>query len=108
MGAIADLWSVARGAGIALDRDEAAALGAPNGETISIWDAMAARHGSAIAKVGCVLLWAVQFRHCRDQLAGVPMAPQNYVRAFVLLVLAIPFVGAIALGRAIVKDFVDG
>ncbi len=36
MTALSDLWAVLHG-GIALDDAEAAALGAPAGETISLW-----------------------------------------------------------------------
>ncbi len=87
---LSDLWAVLKGAGIRLDEEEAAALGAPAGETISIWEAMQARHGNALAHVACLALFLVQWRHCRDQLAGVPMRTQNYARAMVLLILFAP------------------
>ncbi|MDE1906634.1 MAG: hypothetical protein KGH75_09320 [Rhodospirillales bacterium] len=87
---LADLWGVLKGAGLRLDHDEASALGAPWGETISIWTAMEARHGSALAHAACLALYLVQWRHCRDQLAGVPMQAGNYVRAMVLLMLFAP------------------
>lgn len=87
---LADLRAVLRGDGIALDEAEARALGGPAGETISLWMAMRARHGSALAHLACLGLWLVQARHCRDQLAGVPMRPQNDLRAAVLLLLFAP------------------
>lgn len=100
-----DLWAVLKGDGIALDDAEERALGGPAGETISLWAAMEARHGSALAHLVCLALWLVQFRHCRDQLAGVPMQTQNYARAFVLLVLFAPvalFIGVVRrLGRVV-------
>ena len=91
MSAVADLWAILKGDGIALDEAEARALGAPTGETISLWSAMEARHGSAVAHLVCLGLWLVQFRHCKDQLAGVPMRTGNYIRAAVLLMLFAPF-----------------
>ena len=90
MSAVGDLWAVLRGDGIALDEAEARALGAPGGETISLWAAMEARHGSTVAHLVCVALWLVQFRHCRDQIVGVPMQTQNYIRAIALLLLFAP------------------
>ena len=99
---LSDLAAVLKGDGIALDDAEAAALGAPNGETISLWVAMAARHGNAIAHLMCLALWLVQFRHCRDELAGVPMAPSNYVRAAILLIIFAPLVFAIGAVRKVV------
>lgn len=103
--ALADLWRVFKGAGITLDRDEAAALGAPSGETISLWVAVANRHGNVVAHIACLGLYLVQVRHCRDQLAGVPMQPGNYVRAAALLVLVAPLVFAIGGVRALVSHF---
>jgi len=50
---------------------------------------------SAIAHLVCVGLWCVQWQHCRDQLAGVPMRASNYVRACALLVVIAPFVGVV-------------
>lgn len=85
-----DLWTVLKGDGIMLDQEEAAALGAPAGETISLWMAMKARHGKALAHVVCLALFVVQWRHCHDQLAGVPMQPVNYLVAFILLLLFAP------------------
>ncbi|MDE2472920.1 MAG: hypothetical protein KGL35_30465 [Bradyrhizobium sp.] len=85
-----DLWTALKGDGIALDEAEAAALGAPNGETISIWEAMQARHGVVLARLMCIALWLVQVRHCTDQLRGVPMTRGAYARAFVLLLLFAP------------------
>jgi len=96
---LSDLWAVLRGDGIALDEAEAAALGGPAGDTISLWCAMEARHGRFLARLACLGLWLVQFRHCRDQLAGVPMQPSNYIRALVLLVLFAPVVGVVWCGR---------
>ena len=49
-----DLWSVLKGDGIALDETEAAMLGAPGGETLSLWTAMEARHGVWLAHVACL------------------------------------------------------
>ena len=85
-----DLWKVLKTGGIALDKEEAAAFGAPKGETISLWAAMSAKHGSLLAHVVCAGLWVVQFRHCEDQLLGVPMGEGNYLRAMVGLVLLFP------------------
>lgn len=91
MNPVSDLWSVLKGDGIALDKAEEAALGGPLGLTISLWAAIESRHGSTIAHLMCLALWLVQFRHCRDQLIGMPMQTSNYVRAVVLLVLFAPF-----------------
>lgn len=87
---IADLWAVLTRAGIRLDEAERAALGGPSGTTISVWAAMEARHGNAFAHVVCLALWLVQFRHCADQIADVPMRPGNYVRAVLLLIPLAP------------------
>jgi len=86
---LTDLWAVLKGDGIALDKTEAALIGAPNGETISLFSAIEARHGWIAAKVMCAILWLVQEHHCRDQLTNVPMKPNNYVRAFVLLCMPV-------------------
>ncbi|MGC9271935.1 hypothetical protein [Acidiphilium sp.] len=86
---LTDLYAVLKGDGIALDETEAALLGIPNGETISLYEAMQARHGSTLAHIACALLWLVQEHHCRDQLANVPMQPNNYIRAFILLCVPI-------------------
>lgn len=100
---LTDLWAVLKGDGIALDDAEAAALGAPAGETISLWMAMQARHGSALAHLACLALWLVQFRHCTDQLAGVPMRAGNYLRAAVLLVLFAPVAFVIGAVRRVFR-----
>lgn len=92
MSALSDIEAILGGDGIRLDKWEAAQLGAPSGETISMWDALVSRHGSLIASIGCIGLWLVQFQHCKKQLAHQPMAAQNYVRAAFFLVLAAPFV----------------
>ena len=102
---LSDLWAVLKGDGIALDDAEAAALGAPAGETISLWMAMQARHGSALAHLACLALWLVQFRHCTDQLAGVPMRVGNYLRAAVLLVLFAPVALVIGAVRRAARAF---
>ncbi len=94
-----DLLSVIKGDGIRLDDEEAAALGAPSGETISLWCAMQARHGSALAHIACLALYLVQWRHCHDQLAGVPMKSSNYVRAFIALIAVAPVVAIICFFR---------
>lgn len=99
MTAIGDLWAALKGAGIALDKDEAAALGGPAGETISVWAAMSARHGNLFAHLVCLGLWLVQARHCQDQITGVPMTWWNYLKAVVLLVLFAPLVPLIWLIR---------
>lgn len=101
--AVRDLWHVLTGAGIALDKKEAEALGAPAGETISLWCAIESRHGCLIAHIACLGLYLVQFRHCRDQLAGVPMHPGNYVRAAILLVLIAPPVFTVGVCRRLLK-----
>lgn len=98
-----DLWAALKGAGIALDETEAAALSGPQGETISIWAAMQARHGSAFAHLVCFGLWLVQARHCRDQLTGVPMGLSNYARAIVLLILFAPVAALIGALRAVFR-----
>lgn len=92
MSYLSDLWAVIKADGIALDKTEAALAGIPGGYTISLWEAMQARHGSIKAHIACALLWLVQEHHCRDQLAGVPMHPNNYVRAILLLLSPIVLV----------------
>lgn len=87
---LTDLWRVLKGAGLKLDEEEEEALGGPEGQTISMWMALRNRHGNALAHVFCLALYLVQFQHCRKQLAGQPMAPRNYVRAIILLVLFAP------------------
>lgn len=90
MSYFSDLWAVLQGDGIALDETEAAILGAPNGETISLWAALAKRHGSVLGHLACAIFSVlIQHHHCRDQLIGVPMKPLNYVRAVVLLLLPV-------------------
>ena len=85
-----DLWSVIKGDGIALDETEAALLGAPNGETISLWAALASRHGVWLARLACAVLSVlVQWDHCHKQLLHEPMKPLNYVRAIVCLLVPI-------------------
>nr|WP_295741568.1 hypothetical protein [uncultured Acidocella sp.] len=101
--ALADLWATLKGDGIQLDIDEAAALGAPRGETISLWAAMEARHGSALAHVVCLALFLVQWRHCQDQLAGVPMQPVNYLRAMLLLLIFAPGAALVWLLRQLAR-----
>jgi len=81
-----DLWAVLKADGIALDETEAALLGAPEGETISLWAAMGARHGIFLACVACgVLSVLVQWGHCKKQLLGEPMPGISYLRAMVCL-----------------------
>lgn len=87
---IRNLWAVLRGDGIALDEAEARWLGNLHGQTISVWAAMEARHGSAFAHLVCLALWLVQANHCQDQLCNVPMRPQNDLRALALLILFAP------------------
>jgi hypothetical protein len=100
---LAVLYHAIKGDGIALDEAECEALGGPDGQTISMWTAMEARHGSALAHVFCLALWVVQRHHCRDQLAGVPMEGQNYIRAVIALVAFAPIVGIVWLARQIVR-----
>lgn len=94
-----DLWAVLKGDGIALDKAEAAALGGPAGETISVWAAISARHGNLFAHLVCLGLIVVQARHCQDQITGVPMTWWNYAKAIVLLVAFAPLVPLIWLLR---------
>lgn len=102
MTAVRDLWALLKGDGIALDKAEAAALGGPARETISVWAAMAYRHGSFFAHLVCLALWVVQARHCQDQLHNVPMSTWNYVRAIIVLILFAPVAFAIgAIRRAL-------
>jgi hypothetical protein len=85
-----NIWSVLKADGIALDETEAALLGAPSGETISLWSAMEALHGVWPARLAC-LIWAIliEWRHCHKQLLGQPMPGLSYVRAAVCL-MAVP------------------
>lgn len=90
MSYLSDLWAVLRGDGIALDETEAALLGIPNGETISLYEAMQARHGQLLARVACMVFSVlIQRHHCRDQLTNVPMRSMNYVRAIACLLAPI-------------------
>lgn len=89
---LTDLWRVLRGDGINLDRTEAALLGIPNGETISLYEAMQAKHGVLLAKIACAIFSVlIQWNHCANQLDGTPMKPMNYVRAAICLILFLPF-----------------
>lgn len=98
---VSDLFSVLKADGIALDETEAAILGAPSGETISLWAAMEARHGIWLARLACAVFSVlVQWDHCHKQLVGQPMKPMNYVRAIACLL--VPIVAIIAIvGRVI-------
>ena len=98
-----DLFAIVKHGGIALDEEEAAMLGAPAGETLSLWTAMEARHGVWLAHVACLALYVVQWRHCHDQLAGVPMGPGNYLRAGIGVLLFFPITAAVWLAREIVR-----
>jgi len=98
-----DLWAILKGAGIQLDEAEAAALGGPKGETISYWMAMESRHGVVLAHLACLALYLVQYRHCHDQIVGVPMQPVNYLKAIALLILFAPFAFSIGAIRAAVR-----
>ena len=84
---LADLWAVLKGDGLALDRTEAALIGAPAGETVSLYAAVAARHGVVLARVACaVFSVAIQRGHCQAQMpGGRPMSAGNYLRAWVCL-----------------------
>jgi len=89
---LTDLWRVLRGDGIALDKTEAALLGIPNGETISLYSAMEAKHGVVLAKIACAIFSVlIQRHHCANQLDGTPMTAMNYVRAAICLILFLPF-----------------
>lgn len=83
-----DLWLVLRADGVELDRTYAAVLGAPEGETLSLWDAHLAKHGWVGAIVACgVLSVLVQWGHCRKQLLSQPMPPIDAIRAGLALVV---------------------
>ncbi|MDE2458621.1 MAG: hypothetical protein KGL20_05230 [Rhodospirillales bacterium] len=91
-----DLWTILKADGIALDETEAALLGAPNGETISLWAAMEARHGIWLAYVACAIFSVlIQRDHCHKQLLGQPMKPANYVRTIACLL--VPIVAILAI-----------
>ena len=83
-----DLYAALRGDFIALDETEAALIGAPPGETVSLYAAFEAKHGVFWAHVACLVLFAVQAHHCKKQLLGIPMATCNYLRAAILLIVA--------------------
>ena len=83
-----DLYAALKGDFIALDETEAALLGAPPGETVSLYAAFEAKHGVFWAHVACLVLFAVQAHHCKKQLLGIPMATWNYLRAAILLIVA--------------------
>ncbi|MDD2878792.1 MAG: hypothetical protein PHZ23_16365 [Acidiphilium sp.] len=90
---LSDLWSVLKGDGIALDETEAALLGIPNGETISLYEAMQKKHGVLLAKIACAIFSVlIQRHHCANQLDGTPMKPMNYVRATACLIAPIVLV----------------
>ncbi len=84
---LADLWAVLKGDGLALDRTEAALIGAPAGDTVSLYAAIGARHGVLLARVACVVFAvAIQRGHCSAQFpGGRPMGVGNYLRAAVCL-----------------------
>ena len=87
-----DIGAVLKGDFIALDDTEAAILGAPKGETVSLYAEMERRHGWLLARVACVIFSVlIQRGHCRNQLAGgKPMGEQNYIRAAICLVVLPP------------------
>jgi|GEM_PF-4693461 hypothetical protein len=92
MSYLGDLWAAIKGDFVALDVTEAAILGAPNGETLSLYDALAARHGSALAHLACVVLsFVVEPGHCANQIAARPMGTLAYIRAG-LGVVALAFI----------------
>ena len=87
MGYFANLTSAAKAWGLALDRLEGAILGAPAGQTISMWAAQSAQAGSRFAKATCFLLSIlVQCQHCQKTLSNQPMGWLSYIRAFALLI----------------------
>ena len=83
-----DLYAALKGDFLALDETEAALIGAPPGETLSLYAAFEAKHGVFWAHVMCGVLWIAQAHHCKDQLLGIPMKTWNYLRAAVLLLIA--------------------
>ncbi|WP_298283137.1 hypothetical protein [Acidocella sp.] len=92
-----DLDAVLKADGIRLDEAEAALLGAPRGETISLWAAMAQRHGVVLAAVACVIFSVlIQWDHCHKQLVGAPMTGLDYFRALLCLLTIPPALGALA------------
>lgn len=92
-----DIGAVLKGDFIALDDTEAAILGAPKGETVSLYAEMERRHGWLLARVACVIFSVlIQRGHCRNQLAGgKPMAEQNYIRAAIWLVVLPPVIAGL-------------
>ncbi len=94
-----DLGRLLLGASLKLDEAEAEALGGPEGETISIWAAVSARHGVLFARLTCLGLWIIQARHCEDQLNGVSMSNWSYLKALILLVAFVPIAASIGLFR---------
>lgn len=94
-----DLWDVLVADGIDLDKTEEAILGGPEGDTISLWSAMEARHGVILACIACfVFSILIQFHHCQKQLVGTPMLPMNYIRATICLIV-IPIILALLIWR---------
>ena len=81
-----DLWLALKGDFLALDETEAALIGAPPGETLSLYAAFEAKHGVWLAHITCLVLWLVQAHHCKDQMLGIPMKTWNYIRAAIMLV----------------------
>ncbi len=85
-----DIYIVLKGDALDLDRTEAALLGAPGDETISLWSAISAKHGRLLGHIACAILSVlVQWDHCHKQIVGVPMKPMNYARALVALLAPI-------------------
>ena len=85
---LSDLYTALKGDFIALDETEAALIGAPPGETLSLYAAFEAKHGVFWAHITCLVLWLVQAHHCKDQMLGIPMKTWNYLRAAILLLIA--------------------
>jgi hypothetical protein len=91
-----DILAVLKGDGIALDETEGALIGAPDGETISLYAAMEAKHGVWLARTACAVFSVlIQRHHCADQLIGAPMKPMNYARAIALLLAPIVLIWAL-------------
>ena len=86
-----DIWAELKGDGIALDRTEAALIGAPEGETVSLYAAMSARHGAVLARIACAVFSVlIQRGHCAAQISRQrPMSAQNYLRAFACLLVPV-------------------
>lgn len=84
---LANLWYVLKRDGLALDDTEEAFLGGPHGESISLWSAFEDEHGVILAHIACAFFSiAIQFQHCKKQLAHEPMYAQNYIRAVICLI----------------------